>query len=184
MHLRGQPNVFYQTVFLLVRGCPFTLSPGPQWWSGAGDAGERGLGARRKRRVALDRWCVPARALRPRSPAPRPRAFAQSQGPRAPGDSRRQLCAGRAPPRSPAHANGARTPALAGMYHVFKPGHSSMEEAWKARPGLHYMCQVGRLNARTHARTSRECLAPCPPPPPRALSFFARNVHTTHAPAG
>eukprot|EP00802_Teleaulax_amphioxeia_P035423 Tamp_43744.p2 GENE.Tamp_43744~~Tamp_43744.p2 ORF type:complete len:119 (+),score=22.94 Tamp_43744:3-359(+) len=28
-----------------------------------------------------------------------------------------------------------------GMYHVFKPGHSSMEEAWKARPGLHYMCQ-------------------------------------------
>lgn len=26
------------------------------------------------------------------------------------------------------------------MYHVFPPGHSSREEAWKARPGLHYMC--------------------------------------------
>jgi len=30
---------------------------------------------------------------------------------------------------------------LAGAYHVFAPGHSSREEAWKARPGLHYMCQ-------------------------------------------
>jgi hypothetical protein len=29
----------------------------------------------------------------------------------------------------------------AGAYHVFAPGHSSREEAWKARPGLHYMCQ-------------------------------------------
>ena len=30
---------------------------------------------------------------------------------------------------------------LAGAYHIFSPGHSSQEEAWKARPGLHYMCQ-------------------------------------------
>jgi hypothetical protein len=38
--------------------------------------------------------------------------------------------------------SGARKPhACAGMYHVFPPGHSSREEAWKARPGLHYMCQ-------------------------------------------